>query len=86
MWVDRTAEKFVFDVKAFRLFIQHPTPFSSLPRDIRKEMPAEPKVKANIYYQDTPPELVDELWARFEHALLPLDSAGKLGVVQVSGR
>ena len=44
-------------------------------------MPAESKVKANIYHRDTPPELVDELWARFERALLPLDSAGKLGVV-----
>jgi uncharacterized protein YecE (DUF72 family) len=28
-----------------------------------------------------PPELLDELWSRFERALLPLDSAGKLGVV-----
>jgi uncharacterized protein YecE (DUF72 family) len=28
-----------------------------------------------------PAELVSELWRRFEHALLPLDTDGKLGVV-----
>ena len=29
----------------------------------------------------SPRELVSELWSRFERALLPLDSAGKLGIV-----
>ncbi|MBA7692686.1 hypothetical protein ES703_101253 [subsurface metagenome] len=81
LWVERTEDKFVFDVKVFRLFTQHPMPLTALPKDIREAVPPQPKEKANIYQRDMPPDLVDELWSRFEHALLPLDSAGKLGVV-----
>ena len=44
-------------------------------------MPPELNEKANLYQRDIPAELVNELWRRFERALLPLDSAGKLGVV-----
>jgi hypothetical protein len=28
-------DKFTFDIKAFRLFTQHPTPLSALPKDVR---------------------------------------------------
>ncbi len=79
LWVERTGEKFIFDVKAFRLFTQHPTPVAALPGDIRQALPLG--IRANIYQRDMPTELVSELWSRFERALLPLDSAGKLGVV-----
>lgn len=81
LWVERTGAGFIFDIKAFRLFTHHPTPVSALPRDIREALPSEVKQKANIYQRDMPQELVDELWRRFERGLLPLDSAGKLGVV-----
>jgi uncharacterized protein YecE (DUF72 family) len=81
LWVERTGEKFLFDIKAFRLFTQHPTPQQALPRDIRQALPSELKEKANLYLRDLPEELSGELWKRFERALLPLDSAGKLGVV-----
>lgn len=81
LWVKRTGDKFTFDIKAFRLFTQHPTLLAALPKDIRGVLPAEVKGKTNIYYRDIPGELLDELWSRFERALLPLDSAGKLGVV-----
>jgi uncharacterized protein YecE (DUF72 family) len=81
LWVERTADSFIFDVKAFRLFTQHPTPPSTLPQDIREALPAELQGKAAIYQREIPSELVAELWRRFEQALLPLDSAGKLGVV-----
>lgn len=81
LWVERTAERFLFDVKSFRLFTLHPTPLTALPKDIREELAPELKQKANIYHKDVPLELVDELWHRFERALLPLDSAMKLGVV-----
>jgi len=81
LWVRRTGDKFTFDIKTFRLFTQHPTPLKSLPKDIREALPAEVKKKANLYYRDLPTELLDELWNRFELALLPLDSSGKLGVV-----
>jgi uncharacterized protein YecE (DUF72 family) len=81
LWVNRTVERFLFDIKAFRLFTQHPTPHQALPKDIRQALPMELKEKANLYLRDLPQELTDELWKRFEQALLPLDSSGKLGVV-----
>ena len=81
LWAERTPDDFVFDFKAFRIFTQHPTPINSLPKNIRNELTSELQEKANIYYRDLPAELVDELWQRFESALLPLDTTGKLSVV-----
>jgi len=81
LWVERTEKDFVFDVKAFRLFTQHPTQAKALPKDIRDALPSETKQKENLYQRDVPAQLTDELWHRFEQALLPLDSAMKLGVV-----
>ncbi|MBI2853772.1 MAG: DUF72 domain-containing protein [Chloroflexi bacterium] len=80
-WAQWTPSNFIFDVKAFRLFTGHPTPGPSLPRDIRLQLPASFEANKNIYLKDVPAELAKELWHRFENALLPLDSAGKLGVV-----
>jgi uncharacterized protein YecE (DUF72 family) len=81
LWIERTAARFLFDIKAFRVFTQHSTPLSALPKDVREAIPAALKEKTNLYSRDLPGELIDELWNRFERALLPLDSAGKLGVV-----
>ena len=81
LWVSRTTAGFVFDVKAFRIFTQHPTGLAVLPRDIREDVPDRLKEKRNLYYRDLPQEITNELWRRFESALLPMDSAGKLGVV-----
>ncbi len=81
LWVDRTPDNFIFNVKTFRLFTQHQTPPASLPRDIREDLPASLKDKNNLYQNNMPPELLDEMWKRFDDAMLPLDSAGKLGVV-----
>jgi len=81
LWVERTGEKFIFDIKAFRLFTQHPALLTALPKDVKEALPSGLKGKANIYLRDMPTELANELWSRFERALLPLDSAGKLGVV-----
>jgi uncharacterized protein YecE (DUF72 family) len=81
LWVRRTGDGFRFDVKAFRLFTGHPTPLAVLPKDIKEALPARLKKQENLYYRDLAAELLEELWRRFERALLPLDSAGKLGVV-----
>jgi len=81
LWVERTPANFIFDIKTFRLFTQHPTPQVALPRDIKMALPKEAATKSNLYLRDIPQELVKELWRRFESALLPLDSAGKLGVI-----
>jgi uncharacterized protein YecE (DUF72 family) len=81
LWVERTPEQFVFDVKAFAFFTHHPTAVDSLPKDLREALPDALRSKRNVYYRDAPPEMRDELWQRFAGALLPLDSAGKLGVI-----
>jgi uncharacterized protein YecE (DUF72 family) len=80
LWVERTPENFTFNVKAFRAFTGHQTPLNAFPRNLQEEVPAKPGA-ANTYYRDLPQDLRDELWRRFADALLPLDSAGKLGVV-----
>ena len=81
LWVDRTPDGFTFDVKSFALFTHHPAPPRSLPKDVREALPEELRGKRHLYYKDVPPDLRQELWQRFASALLPLDSAGKLGVV-----
>jgi uncharacterized protein YecE (DUF72 family) len=81
LWVERTGADFIFDIKTFRLFTMHQTPLVSLPKDIREALPKNSAEKKNIYQKNLPLEVVNELWGRFEKALLPLDSAGKLGVV-----
>ena len=79
LWVERTPEDFVFNIKAFSLFTHHPTRLQAFPKDVRALMP--PLEKANLYYRDMPEDIRGLLWQRFGEALLPLDSAGKLGVV-----
>jgi len=81
LWVERTPPDFTFDVKAFALFTQHPAAVRSLPKEVRDALPAVVQGKANVYYRDLSLELRDDMWQRFASALLPLDSAGKLGVV-----
>jgi uncharacterized protein YecE (DUF72 family) len=81
LWAERTPADFLFDFKAFRMFTQHPTPPRYLPANIRDRLAPELQQKGNLYYRDVPAQLVDELWQRFESSLLPLDTAGKLGIV-----
>ena len=81
LWVERTPAEFTFDLKAYALFTHHPTQVRSLPKDVREALDAKARQKTNVYYRDLPPALRDEMWQRFASVLLPLDSAGKLGVV-----
>jgi uncharacterized protein YecE (DUF72 family) len=79
LWAERTPSDFVMNVKAFRLFTGHQTPPVVFHRDLQ---PALPKGGHRyLYYKDLAPDLIDELWRRFTEALLPLKSAGKLGLV-----
>jgi uncharacterized protein YecE (DUF72 family) len=81
LWVERTPDDFTFDIKAFAAFTHHPTRPASLPRDLRESLPARLVEQRTLYYKDLSDDVRDELWHRFAEALLPLDSAGKLGVV-----
>ena len=79
LWAERTPDGFTMNVKAFRLFTGHQTSPTVLHKDIRAALP--PATKANLYLNDVPPEIVDELWRRFVEALAPLRAAGRLGLV-----
>jgi uncharacterized protein YecE (DUF72 family) len=78
-WAARTPEHFTFNIKAFSLFTQHPTPVRALPKDLREA--AEKTGKDRVYLKDVDPEVADQAWDRFLAALEPLRSAGKLGAI-----
>ena len=78
-WAERTPDHFTFDIKAFSLFTQHPTPVKALPADLREA--AGKTGKARVYLKDVDPAVTGEAWDRFLSALEPLRQAGKLGAI-----
>ena len=78
-WAQRTPAGFTFNVKAFSLFTQHPTPVRALPVDLREA--AGKSGKDRVYLKDVDPEVTGQAWVRFLAALEPLRSAGKLGAI-----
>jgi uncharacterized protein YecE (DUF72 family) len=81
LWMERTPKDFTFNIKAYALLTNHPTKAESLYKDLREALPEELRAKRNLYREQLPAELVDEVWQRFGDALMPLHSAGKLGAV-----
>lgn len=81
LWVERTPDDFVFDVKAHALMTDHPTETKRLPKVLREALPVEQAQKSRVYAKDLPPAILDEVWKMFRDALEPLHESGKLGVV-----
>jgi uncharacterized protein YecE (DUF72 family) len=81
LWVDRTPPDFVFNVKAFSLLTGHPTRRNAIPTDLADEIDPDHREAQRVYANHLSSEAVAEIWRRFHDALLPLDSAGKLGAV-----
>jgi uncharacterized protein YecE (DUF72 family) len=81
LWVERTPDDFIFNVKAFGLLTQHPAKATALPKDMREMLPEEVLTKPRFYPRDLPPEIVEESWTRFLSALRPLHHASKLGAI-----
>jgi uncharacterized protein YecE (DUF72 family) len=80
-WIAATPAGFVFDVKAFSLLTQHPTPLSSLPVDFREKAQKSRPKEGNLYSHNLPEEMVEAIWERFAQAVLPLYQAGKMGII-----
>ena len=78
-WAERTPAGFTFNVKAFSLFTQHPTPVKALPVDLREA--AAKAGKDRVYLKDVDPDVTGQAWDRFLAALAPLRAAGKLGAI-----
>jgi uncharacterized protein YecE (DUF72 family) len=81
LWVERTPDDFLFNVKAFALMTQHPTRANALPKDLRELIPDEAASKTRLYPRDLPAKVVDESWTRFLASLQPLRQANKLGAI-----
>src|SRR6202522_4727653 len=68
-WAARTPDGFTFNIKAFSLFTQHPTPVRMLPADLREA--ASKTGKERVYLKDVDPEVTEHAW---ERCLAALDS------------
>jgi uncharacterized protein YecE (DUF72 family) len=79
-WAERTPAGFTFNIKAFSLFTQHPTPVRALPADLREA--AGQAGKDRVYLKDVDPALAEQAWERFLAALEPLRAAGQDGAGQ----
>jgi uncharacterized protein YecE (DUF72 family) len=78
-WRERTPAGFTFNIKAFSLFTQHPTPVKAMPADLREA--AGKSGKDRVYLKDVDPAVAEAAWDRFFAALSPLEEAGKLGAI-----
>jgi uncharacterized protein YecE (DUF72 family) len=83
IWVARTPEGFVFDVKAHALMTGQPAEVARLPAAIKEVLGGEHKARQRVYRKDLPPGALDLVYAQFRDALAPLVEAGKLGAVFV---
>ena len=81
LWIERTPKDFIFNIKAYALLTNHPTKVESLYKDVREQLSEELTAKKNVYRENMPEKLVDEVWQRFADSLMPLHSAGKLGAI-----
>jgi len=81
LWVERTPDDFVMDIKAHALMTGQPSEVKRLPKDIREALPDPLKEKTRIYGKDLPKELNDQVWEMFKEGVAPLSKAGKLGAV-----
>lgn len=81
LWIERTPPNFTFHIKAYSLLTQHPTRTNAFYKDLREGLPESEQAKRHIYATRLPGKVVDEVWKRFAEALMPIHSAGKLGVV-----
>jgi uncharacterized protein YecE (DUF72 family) len=80
-WVDRTPAGFTFDIRAWSLLTGCPTLPDSLWPDLQGAVRSQHRDQRRLYPSHLPPEVVEECWDRFLHALRPLEAAGRLGTI-----
>ena len=80
-WTERTPSDFRFDVKAYSLLTQHPTRADSVWAEVAEQLPEDHRDKRRVYLEHLPEPAVERAFTLFAEALLPLESAGRLGAV-----
>ena len=80
-WAARTPEGFSFDIRAWSLLTGNPTFPDSLWPDLHGAVRPASRERRRLYSSHLPPEVLEECWARFGHALGPLQRSGRLGAV-----
>jgi len=81
LWVARTPDDFVFNVKAFAWLTHHAASPQRLPDWLRDRLPDEVRAKRNVYPGDVGAREQELVWQLHREALEPLAAAGKLGAV-----
>jgi len=82
-WSNAVPDGFKFNVKAFALFTQHPTPVQSIPKSFREALPEVAAKKSRVYFKDMPEEVSAEMASVFSRCIAPFRDAGKLGAVLI---
>jgi uncharacterized protein YecE (DUF72 family) len=80
-WAARTPEGFTLDVRGWSLLTGSPTLPDSLWPDLATEVKPQARDNRRLYPGHLAPDVLEECWARFSHALDPLRRTGRLGVV-----
>ena len=81
LWVERTPDGFVFDVKAHALMTGQPSEVSRLPGHLQDALPPRLAAKERVYASDLPDELRDAVWREFLAAIEPLRASGRMGAL-----
>ncbi len=81
LWVARTPDDFVFDVKAFAWLTHHAATPDRLPDWLRDRLPDDLRGKRSVYARDVGERELELVWRLHREALAPLVEAGKLGAV-----
>jgi uncharacterized protein YecE (DUF72 family) len=81
LWVERTPDGFIFNIKTFGLFTHHPVAVRALPANVRGLLSEQAREKKRVYSKDLPPQAGELMWSMFDSALRPLADAGKLGAI-----
>jgi uncharacterized protein YecE (DUF72 family) len=79
LWVERTPNDFIFNVKAFAMLTQHAAETNRLPNAIKELLIPEQLTKSRL--ERPGKEVLDLAFRMFHSALAPLRDASKLGML-----
>ncbi len=79
LWVSRTPDDFIFNIKAYGALTGHRTDPKTLPKILREQLSPSEREQKHIYIKE--PSLLKAIADLFVSSLQPLKVAGKIGVL-----